>query len=59
MYLISSPEPKAHKVSLWYTNGLPSVVVVVDTLKLEYLLSQLANLDQILCVASLGWGKAA
>ena len=25
--------------------------------ELEYLWSQLANLDQILCVASLGWGK--
>ena len=35
----------------------PSVNVVVHTLKLEYLWSQLANLDQILCVASLGWGK--
>ena len=30
---------------------------VVHTFKLEYLWSQLANLDQILCVASLGWGK--
>ena len=27
------------------------------TFELEYLWSQLANLDQILCVASLGWGK--
>ena len=35
----------------------PSVSVVVHTFKLEYLWSQLANLDQILCVASLGWGK--
>ena len=34
-----------------------SVVVVVHTFKLEYLWSQLANLVQILCVASLGWGK--
>ena len=32
-------------------------VVVIHTFKLEYLWSQLANLDQILCVASLGWGK--
>ena len=32
---------------------LPSVVV--HTFKLEYLWSQLDNLDQILCVASLGW----
>ena len=31
--------------------------VVVHTFKLEYLWRQLANLDQILCVASLGWGK--
>ena len=30
---------------------------VIHTFKLEYLWSQLANLDQILCVASLGWGK--
>ena len=45
----------------------PSVVVfvvvrrpspsVVHTFKLEYLWSQMANLDEILCVASLGWGK--
>ena len=27
------------------------------TFELEYLWSQLANLDQILCVTSLGWGK--
>ena len=27
------------------------------TFELEYLWNQLANLDQILCVASLGWGK--
>ena len=33
---------------------LPSVV---HTFRLEYLWNQLANLDQILCVASLGWGK--
>ena len=32
-------------------------MVVIHTFKLEYLWSQLANLDQILCVASLGWGK--
>ena len=40
----------------------PSVVrhpsSVVHTFKLEYLWSQLANLDYILCVASLGWGKS-
>ena len=27
------------------------------TFELEYLWSQLANLDNILCVASMGWGK--
>ena len=32
-------------------------VVVVHTFKPVYLWSQLANLDQILCVASLKWGK--
>ena len=32
-------------------------VVVIHTFKLEYLWSHLANLDQILYVASLGWGK--
>ena len=32
-------------------------VVVVHTFKLEYLWSHLANLDQILYVASLGWVK--
>ena len=37
----------------------PSVVVVVHTFKLEYLWSQLANFGQILCVASLGWGKGS
>ena len=35
----------------------PSPVVVVHTFKLEYLWSHLANLDQILYVASLGWGE--
>ena len=29
------------------------------TFELEYLWSQLANLDQILCIASLGWGKCS
>ena len=32
-------------------------VVVVHTFKLKYLWSHMANLDQILYVASLGWGK--
>ena len=43
-------------MSLLCTNG-PSSPVVVHTFKFEYPWSQLANLDQILCVASLGWGK--
>ena len=30
---------------------------VIIQMKLEYLLGQLANLDQILYEASLGWGK--
>ena len=30
---------------------------IIHTFKLEYLWSQLANHDQILCVASRGWGK--
>ena len=29
----------------------------IHTFEFEYLWSQLANLDHILCVASLGWGK--
>ena len=33
------------------------VIVIVHTFKLECLWSQLANIDQILWVASLGWGK--
>ena len=48
--VFSSPEPK-------YTNG-PSFVAV-HTFKLRYLWSQLASLDQILRIASLGWGNAA
>ena len=55
--IFSSPEPKAHKVSLKYTNSQSSSSSVVHTFKLEYLWSQMANLDQILCEASLGWGK--
>ena len=32
-------------------------VDIIHTFELEYLWSQLASHDQILCVASLGWGK--
>ena len=59
--IFSSPEPKAHKASLVYqwsvVHPSSSSLVVVHTFKPEYLWSQLANLDQILCVAPLGWGK--
>ena len=55
--LISSPEPKAHKVSLYYSKAPSSVVVVVHTFEQLYLQDQLANFSQILSVASLGWGK--
>ena len=49
----SSTEPIVHQWSVVRSSSS----VVVHTFKLEYLWSQLANLDQILCVASLGWGK--
>ena len=45
---ISSPEPKAYKMSLQYTNGPQSVVVaVIHTFVLEYLWGQLANMYSI------------
>ena len=53
--IFSSSEPKPHKVVRPSSVRRPSVVV--HTFKLEYLWSQLVNLDQVLCVASLGWGK--
>ena len=34
-----------------------SVVIVAHTFELEYLWGQLASLDQILYIVSLGWGK--
>ena len=68
--IFSSPEPKAHKVSLYYSKAPSSVVVrrrrrrrrrrplfVVHTFKPLYTQGQLANFSQILSVASLGWGK--
>ena len=48
--------PMVRRPSVVVRRRRPSSVVV-HTFKLEYLWSQLANLDQILCVASLGWGK--
>ena len=63
--IFSSPEPKAHLegsqgeliVYQWSVVRPSSSSVVVHTFKLDYLWSHLANLDQILYVASLGWGK--
>ena len=55
-FFFSSPEPKAHKVSLHSIPIVRCPSVVIHTFKLEYLWSQLANLDQSLCV-SLGWEK--
>ena len=44
-----------------WAHSIPMVchpsVAFIHTFKLEYRWSQLANLDQILCVASLGWGR--
>ena len=54
--VFSSPE---RRLTRW-AYSIPMVrrpSVVVQTFKLEYLWRQLANLDQILCVASVGWGK--
>ena len=54
--VLSSPEPRLKS----WAYSIPMVrhpSIVVHTFKLEYLWSQLANLDQILCVASLGWRK--
>ena len=54
--IISSPEPNGSQGELivyqWSVVRLSSSIV--HTFKLEYLWSQLVNLDQILCVASLG-----
>ena len=51
--------------SSWILGGIRLLILELlalewrkfHTFELEYLWSQLANLDQILCVASLGWGK--
>ena len=60
---ISSPEPKAH----WCAYSIPvepasmcaSVRPCVNTFKHEYLCNQLADRNEILSEASLGWGKAS
>lgn len=56
----SSPEPKAQKVSLQYSDGVPSVRPSssnVATFEYQFLRGQMANLDQFVCVASLGQAK--
>ena len=55
--IFSSPEPKAHKSELIVYQWLSIRPSVVYTFKLEYLSGKLANLDQIVCVASSRWGK--
>ena len=48
------------RLTMW-AYSIPTVrrpsYVVGHTFKLKYLWSQLVNRDQILCVASMGWGK--
>ena len=61
MYIFSSPEPKAH----WWAYSIPvepasvsaCVCVCVNTFRHEYLCNQLADWNEILFEASLGWGK--
>ena len=61
VFFFSSPEPKAHKVSL--SDGTRAGVrasvrpCVRHTFKHEYLRDQQADYNQILSEASLGWGK--
>ena len=47
----------AYSIAMVHRRSSSVVVVVVHTFKPLYLSSQLTNLDQILCVASLGLGK--
>ena len=52
--MFSSPEPKAHKVSLWDGHAPSSV----DNDSKDLLLrNRLANQSQTSCEASLGWGN--
>ena len=53
--LFSSPEPKATR----WAYSIPVVSCLASIVRLEYLWGKLANLDKILCEASLGWGMAA
>ena len=69
-FLISSPEPKAHKVSLKGGGRAgvlpsirpfvpPSVCMCVNTFKDDYLRNQLADCNQIYLKNHWGGGKAA
>ena len=56
--IISSPEPKAHgELIVYQSSRILSVCLSVNIFKLEYLLNQWANRNQILSEASLGRGK--
>ena len=59
--IISSPEPKAHKVSFigWESIRRPSVCMCVNAFKHEYIRNQRADCNKSLSEASLGRGKAA
>ena len=61
--LVTRTGIKARSSSIWGRIG-PLILALLalewrkfHSFELEYLWSQLANLDQILCVESLGWGK--
>ena len=54
--LVSSPEPKAQRRAYSIPVELSSVCVSVNIFKLEYLLNQWANRNEILSELSLGWG---
>ena len=58
-FIFSSPEPKAHKVSLY--SSLPiepaSVCLSVNTFKHEFPRHKRTDRNQILSVALSGWGK--
>ena len=62
MIIFSSPELKAHGELIVYRSSRrpsvrPSVRGCVNTFKHEYLRNQLADWNEILSEASLGWGK--
>ena len=58
--IFSSPEPKAHGELIVYRSiRRPSVRRSVNIFKLQYLLNQWANRNEILSEPSLGWGEKA